>query len=1057
MAGNDWINSYLEAILDVGPGLDDAKSSLLLRERGRFSPTRYFVEEVITGFDETDLHRSWVKAQATRSPQERNTRLENMCWRIWNLARQKKQLEGEAAQRMAKRRLERERGRREATADMSEDLSEGEKGDIVSDVSAHGDSTRSRLPRISSVDAMETWISQQKGKKLYIVLISIHGLIRGENMELGRDSDTGGQVKYVVELARALGSMPGVYRVDLLTRQVSAPDVDWSYGEPTEMLTPRNSDDFMDDMGESSGAYIIRIPFGPKDKYIAKELLWPHIPEFVDGALNHIIRMSNVLGEQIGGGKPVWPVAIHGHYADAGDSAALLSGALNVPMLFTGHSLGRDKLEQLLKQARLSRDEINATYKIMRRIEAEELSLDASEIVITSTRQEIEEQWRLYDGFDPVLERKLRARIKRNVSCYGKFMPRMAIIPPGMEFHHIVPQDGDMDGETEGNEDNPASPDPPIWSEIMRFFTNPRKPVILALARPDPKKNITTLVKAFGECRPLRELANLTLIMGNRDGIDEMSSTSASVLLSVLKLIDKYDLYGQVAYPKHHKQSDVPEIYRLAAKTKGVFINPAFVEPFGLTLIEAAAHGLPIVATKNGGPVDIHRVLDNGLLVDPHDQQSIADALLKLVADKQLWARCRQNGLKNIHLFSWPEHCKTYLSRIAGCKPRHPQWQRNDDGGETSESDSPGDSLRDIQDISLNLKFSLDGEKSGASGNDDSLDSEGNVADRKSRLENAVLAWSKGVLKDTRKSGSTDKVDQNTGAAKFPALRRRKHIFVISVDCDSTTGLLDATKKICEAVEKERTEGSIGFILSTSMTISEIHSFLVSGHLSPSDFDAFICNSGSDLYYSTLNSEDGPFVVDFYYHSHIEYRWGGEGLRKTLVRWASQVTDKKAESGEKVLTPAEQLSTNYCYAFSVQKPGMTPPVKELRKVLRIQALRCHVIYCQNGSRINVIPVLASRSQALRYLYLRWGVELSKMVVFVGESGDTDYEGLLGGVHKTVILKGICSSSSNQIHANRSYPLSDVMPIDSPNIVQTPEDCTTCDIRSSLEQLGLLKV
>lgn len=61
MAGNDWINSYLEAILDSGPNIDDAKGSLLLRERGHFSPTRYFVEEVITGFDETDLHRSWVK------------------------------------------------------------------------------------------------------------------------------------------------------------------------------------------------------------------------------------------------------------------------------------------------------------------------------------------------------------------------------------------------------------------------------------------------------------------------------------------------------------------------------------------------------------------------------------------------------------------------------------------------------------------------------------------------------------------------------------------------------------------------------------------------------------------------------------------------------------------------------------------------------------------------------------------------------------------------------------------------------------------------------------
>ena len=60
--------------------------------------------------------------------------------------------------------------------------------------------------------------------------------------------------------------------------------------------------------------------------------------------------------------------------------------------------------------------------------------------------------------------------------------------------------------------------------------------------------------------------------MGNRDDIDEMSGTNASVLLSILKLIDKYDLYGQVAYPKHHKQSDVPDIYCLAAKTKVLFL-----------------------------------------------------------------------------------------------------------------------------------------------------------------------------------------------------------------------------------------------------------------------------------------------------------------------------------------------------------------------------------------------------------------------------------------------------------------------------------------------------
>jgi sucrose-phosphate synthase len=44
-------------------------------------------------------------------------------------------------------------------------------------------------------------------------------------------------------------------------------------------------------------------------------------------------------------------------------------------------------------------------------------------------------------------------------------------------------------------------------------------------------------------------------------------------------------------------------------------------EPFGLTLIEAAAHGVPIVATSQGGPVDIVSTLGNGVLIDPNDVQ----------------------------------------------------------------------------------------------------------------------------------------------------------------------------------------------------------------------------------------------------------------------------------------------------------------------------------------------------------------------------------------------------------------------------------------------------
>lgn len=164
-----------------------------------------------------------------------------------------------------------------------------------------------------------------------------------------------------------------------------------------------------------------------KCRYIPKESLWPHIHEFVDGALNHIVDIARSLGEQVNGGKPIWPYVIHGHYADAGEVAAHLAGTLNVPMVLTGHSLGRNKFEQLLKQGRNTREDINKTYKIMRRIEAEELSLDAAEMVVTSTRQEIEAQWGLYDGFDIKLERKLRVRRRRGVSCFGRYMPRMVV------------------------------------------------------------------------------------------------------------------------------------------------------------------------------------------------------------------------------------------------------------------------------------------------------------------------------------------------------------------------------------------------------------------------------------------------------------------------------------------------------------------------------------------------------------------------------------------------------------------------------------------------------
>lgn len=1060
MAGNEWINGYLEAILDSGAsGKDEHKPTPAnLREGVHFNPTKYFVEEVVTGVDESDLHRTWIKVVATRNTRERSSRLENMCWRIWHLARKKKQLEWEELQRLANRRWEREQGRKDATEDMSEDLSEGEKGDSLGEF-VNCETPRKRFQR--NISNLEIWSDDKKEKRLYIVLISLHGLVRGENMELGRDSDTGGQVKYVVELSRALARMPGVYRVDLFTRQISSPDVDWSYGEPTEMLTAGPEDGDGNDVGESSGAYIIRIPFGPRDNYLRKELLWPYIQEFVDGALAHILNMSKVLGEQIGQGQPVWPYVIHGHYADAGDSAALLSGALNVPMVLTGHSLGRNKLEQLLKQGRQSKEDINSTYKIMRRIEGEELSLDAAELVITSTKQEIEEQWGLYDGFDVKLEKVLRARARRGVNCHGRYMPRMVVIPPGMDFSNVVVNEDDVDGElihlTSGIDGSSLNAIPPIWSEVMRFLTNPHKPMVLALSRPDPKKNITTLLKAFGECRPLKDLANLTLIMGNRDDIDEMSGGNANVLMTALKLIDKYDLYGQVAYPKHHKQSDVPEIYRLAAKTKGVFINPALVEPFGLTLIEAAAHGLPMVATRNGGPVDIQRALNNGLLVDPHDQQAIASALLKLLSEKNLWNECRKNGLKNIHLFSWPEHCRTYLTRVAACRMRHPQWQTDSPGDEMAADESLNDSLKDVQDMSLRL--SVDGEKYSLNG---SLDLAAATGDPELQDQvKQVLSRIKKPLSVPKDFEGGNKLLENV-ASKYPMLRRRHRLIVIALDCYDSSGapeekMIQIVQEIFKAVRLDsQTARFSGFAFSTAMPMSETLEFLTSGNIQVNEFDALICSSGSEVYYpGTCTEEDGKLFPDPDYVSHIDYRWGCEGLKKTI--WKLMNTSEGGENSDDSSSPIQEdvkSSNAHCISYSIKDPSKAKKVDDLRQKLRMRGLRCHPMYCRSSTRLQTVPLLASRAQALRYFFVRWRLNVANMFVILGESGDTDREELISGTHKTIILRDVVARGSEELlRTSGSYHREDIVPSESPLISYISGKAKAEELANALKQVS----
>lgn len=445
--------------------------------------------------------------------------------------------------------------------------------------------------------------TENNNSGLYILLISVHGLIRGHDLELGRDADTGGQIKYVLELAESLSQQPRVDRLDLITRHIDDPSVGPDYKQPEEQL--------------SGKARIIRIKAGPAE-YLPKEALWDHLDAFADNILN-FLRQS---GRQ--------PDLIHTHYADAGYVGSQLSNQLGIPLVHTGHSLGRVKRRRLLAGG-LSSETVEARYNMQRRIEAEELTLASAECVITSTHQEIEAQYELYDHYQP---------------------DQMRIIPPGTDLVQFHPPAG---GEQQSD----------IARTIRRFLQQPEKPLILALSRPDTRKNISGLISAYGESQQLQEMANLLIIAGNRNDISDMDDGAQDVLSEILLLVDRYDLYGKAAYPKHHRAEDVPLIYRLAAATGGVFVNPALTEPFGLTLLEAAASGLPVVATEDGGPIDILSNCKNGLLVDPLDNESIQQAILEILSDKNRWQQYSQNGLKNVREFySWKAHTDCYLSMV---------------------------------------------------------------------------------------------------------------------------------------------------------------------------------------------------------------------------------------------------------------------------------------------------------------------------------------------------------------------------------------------------------
>jgi sucrose-phosphate synthase len=205
-----------------------------------------------------------------------------------------------------------------------------------------------------------------------------------------------------------------------------------------------------------------------------------------------------------------------------------------------------------------------------------------------------------------------------------------------------------------------------LKERLSRFWSAPEKPFILAIGRPDPSKNLAGLLHAYGQDKELQDMANLAIIAGTRESVSSLKGAAKNVITELLFLIDNWDLYGKVAIPKNHDSNvDIPRLYRMAAAAGGVYVSPAKLELFGLTVLEAAASGLPTVASNNGGPVEILSACKHGIGVNVDNEWAFSEAVKVLLKDKSAWAAFSRAGIQNSHArFSWANHVNDYISSL---------------------------------------------------------------------------------------------------------------------------------------------------------------------------------------------------------------------------------------------------------------------------------------------------------------------------------------------------------------------------------------------------------
>lgn len=162
---------------------------------------------------------------------------------------------------------------------------------------------------------------------------------------------------------------------------------------------------------------------------------------------------------------------------------------------------------------------------------------------------------------------------------------------------------------------------------------------ILTVGSIQPRKNLVRLITAYASLcrtRPANSLPQL-VIVGKR----------AWLYAETLRAIDEIRSDASVIATGYVPEADLPALYSGAR----CFVYPSYFEGFGLPPLEAMQCGAPVIAGDRTSLPEV--VGDAGLLVDPFDNDAIANAIANVIDDANLRTKLREKGLSRARMFDW--------------------------------------------------------------------------------------------------------------------------------------------------------------------------------------------------------------------------------------------------------------------------------------------------------------------------------------------------------------------------------------------------------------------